>query len=295
MKKRYLVAAAIMTIAEAMLLGCSAVPLAGQGKEPVKTASYLEGMQAGKTTAENNEQPAREERTDKKDNTENESLAETEPDDASQSTMQPRRMVLLDGKLYVETDETNSMLRCGVMDGTITSTTDGAVPTEDGQSNFGKDIGFQRGMRRNRIEICLDNVWHIFAYNENNLDNVAMTVRDVTKKGCTVTVTNDSKSEITYGEDYLLETLDAETGEWTYVPDVVDGEWGFHDIGYPVSAGTARDWEVDWTWLYGELAPGEYRIVKTVLSEVKSEGMRTEGTGTNVEYTLLCKFEIEQS
>lgn len=262
MKKWYLAAAAVMTIAEAMLLGCSAKPLAVQKNVQEGIVSYIE-------------------------------KAPTDFVTMAQPDAKPLRMVMLDGRLYVETNETNSMLRCGVMDGTITSTTDGAVPTEDGQSNFGKDIGFQYGMRMNRIEICIDGIWHIFAYNENNLDGVSMKVSNVEKTGCTVTMVNESKREITFGEDYLLEKLDAETGEWISVPIVVDGKWGYNDIGYPVSAEETRDWEVDWTWLYGEPAPGNYRIVKSVLSEEKSEGMRTEGSGTNVKYTLFCEFTIE--
>lgn len=111
-------------------------------------------------------------------------------------------MVMLDGKLYVDTNETNSMLRCGTMDGTITSTTDGDIPTEDGQSNFGENIGFQYGMRENRIEVCLDNIWHVFAYNENNLEGVSIEISEPTRSGGTVTVHNESEEEITFGEDF---------------------------------------------------------------------------------------------
>ena len=290
MKKKYLAVAGIVTVMEAMLFGCGAKPLAGGEGVPggamvlanENQTQETEGTQAANTKLDQG--------TDTDGGTGGTEYAECGGPEIGEEILP--RMVMLDGKLYVDTNETNSMIRCGTMDGTITSTTDGEMPTKDGQSNFGKDIGYQRGMRENRIEICLDNVWHIFAYNENNLDGVSLEIADVTNKGATVKVHNQSDQEITFGEDFALEVLDKKTREWTYAPIIVDGEWGFNDVGLPVNSKDTRDWEVDWTWLYGELAPGQYRIIKGVLSEAISEGMRTEGTGSYVKYTLSCEFTV---
>lgn len=55
---------------------------------------------------------------------------------------------MLNGKLYVETGETNAEPRCGVMDGNIiTSATDGENPTADGctavfQNDSGEGLTF---------------------------------------------------------------------------------------------------------------------------------------------------------
>lgn len=87
--------------------------------------------------------------------------------------------------------------------------------------------------------------------------------------------------------------IDPKTKEWTCVPIVADGEWGFHSIGYPVNKNDTRNWTVDWTWLYGELKPGNYRIVKSVLSETIAEGMQTVGSGSYVEYMLSTEFVIQ--
>lgn len=194
-----------------------------------------------------------------------------------------KRMVMLNGKLYVETGETNSELRCGMMDGNITSTTDGEKPTEDRQSNFGADIGYQIGHRANRIEIFLDDKWRVFAYNENNLEGVSMSVSDVTADGCTVVFQNDSGEELTFGEDYSLERLDAETSEWRDVRIVLEEEYGFNSIGYPVADGESRDWAVSWNWLYGSLEPGTYRIVKSV---------SLSGAAGYTGYTMSQEFEV---
>lgn len=295
MKKKYLILAGMVTIMEAMLFGCAATPLAGGlGTSDGTTFQASEnGSQNIEETQAANTQLGEASDDDLTVNADREA-EDTESDGTNGSEGQLPNMVMLDGKLYVDTNETNSMLRCGNMDGAITSMTDGEMPTEDGQSNFGKDIGYQYGMRENRIEICLDNIWHVFAYNENNLEGVSLELSGFTATGGTVTVCNESDQEIIFGEDFSLEMLDQETKEWTYVPIVVDGEWGFESIGLPVSSQETRDWTVDWTWLYGELAPGHYRIVKGILSEAKAEGMRTEGTGPYVKYTLSKEFEIDE-
>ncbi len=273
MKRKYLITAGIMTMIEALLFGCGAQ---NPGKSIVtpeineKSGSQIvkelpEDAVSGKTIPDGTE-------------------TETE-----NNIFCP--MVMLDGKLYVETGETNSMPRCGVMDGTISLSTDGETPTVDNQSNFGKNIGFQRGMRENRIEICLDNVWHIFACNENNLDGVELEVKDASESGAVVTVHNSSDFPITYGEDFLLEVQEP-SGEWRAVSIAIEGDYGFNNLGYPAEPGASRDWTVDWTWLYGELEPGHYRIVKSVLSEAESEEINTAGSESYEEYFLMCEFDL---
>ena len=68
-------------------------------------------------------------------------------------------MVVVDGVLYKDTGKISTELRCGMMDGEITSTVD-TVPAEDDQSNFGTGYGYQYGM--SGIEVSIDGEWHIF-------------------------------------------------------------------------------------------------------------------------------------
>lgn len=68
-------------------------------------------------------------------------------------------MVVVDGVLYKDTGKISTELRCGMMDGEITSTVD-TVPVEDDQSNFGTGYGYQYGM--SGIEVSIDGEWHIF-------------------------------------------------------------------------------------------------------------------------------------
>ncbi|WP_211274594.1 immunoglobulin-like domain-containing protein [Anaerobacillus arseniciselenatis] len=99
----------------------------------------------------------------------------------------------------------------------------------------------------------------------NNLDGVSMIVKEgtVSSTGLTVIFENNSDKQCIYGEYFLLEKKIE--GRWYEVPIVLDGNYGFNDIGYELAPSDAREWEVDWEWLYGSLDTGDYRIVKDIL------------------------------
>ncbi|MCM1048243.1 MAG: hypothetical protein NC433_07450 [Clostridiales bacterium] len=65
-----------------------------------------------------------------------------------------------------------------------------------------------------------------------------------------------------FGDDYVLEQL--KDGEWEEVPVVVEGNYAFYQVAYIIAPDSITEAELDWEWLYGELAPGNYRIKKTV-------------------------------
>lgn len=62
-----------------------------------------------------------------------------------QKTDTVKRMIMIDGKLYVEMGEQMTTITCGTLDGHITSVVDKTqIPKKDGQANFGsKKIGYQ--------------------------------------------------------------------------------------------------------------------------------------------------------
>lgn len=94
----------------------------------------------------------------------------------------------------------------------------------------------------------------------NNLDGVKMSVKkgSVSVTGLTVAFENSSDKQCIYGDYFLLEKKVNE--RWYQVPTIIDN-YGFHSIGYDLAAGGNGEWKVDWSWLYGKLDPGEYRIV----------------------------------
>lgn len=69
-------------------------------------------------------------------------------------------MIRVNGLLYQDSGEVSDALRCGVMDGQITSSTDG-VPNEENQSNFGQDYGYQY-WTDSEIHVQIDGEWHVF-------------------------------------------------------------------------------------------------------------------------------------
>lgn len=71
--------------------------------------------------------------------------------------------VMVDGKLYFNTGrESAAEVRCGMMDGEITSSVDGSKwPARDGESNFGAGYGYQYG-ENNTIEIYINEKWMVF-------------------------------------------------------------------------------------------------------------------------------------
>lgn len=74
------------------------------------------------------------------------------------------RMIKVKGKIYYDTGKQSDSLRCGIMDGTITSQCDaGSQPVYDNQSNFGSGYGYQYAIN-DTIEVHIEeeNAWEIF-------------------------------------------------------------------------------------------------------------------------------------
>lgn len=82
------------------------------------------------------------------------------------------------------------------------------------------------------------------------------------------------------GDDFAIQVK--KDGKWEEAPMVVEGDYGFHDIAYTISAGDVTRRELNWEWLYGELAPGEYRIRKSV--------MDFRGPGDYDTYEIYAQF-----
>lgn len=72
-------------------------------------------------------------------------------------------MVMIDGEIYLDTGEKSTVTgRCGVMDGTITTSVEGSErPTENDQSNFGAGYEYQR-VDKNHIDVVIEENWFTF-------------------------------------------------------------------------------------------------------------------------------------
>lgn len=194
------------------------------------------------------------------------------------------RMVKLKDRIYVDTGETSNLARCGVMDFSFDSSVKGGIPTKNNQTNFGKGYGGQYGMSENRIEICIDDTWHIFAYNENNFEGVEMKVIDNTNHSLTLEIVRNKNVDIQYGEAFVIEAWDTEKKMWLPV-SYKQTDIAFEEVAYIVNEKNSGKWSVDWTDIYGELERGTYRIIKQLTNYKKA--------GENTSYTLTAEFQCK--
>ena len=96
---------------------------------------------------------------------------------------------------------------------------------------------------------------------------LTLTVSGVTPTGLTLTFTQSGgqpTGELEYGSRYWLERKDGEG--WTRRSDILEPSvnLAWTDEAYMIPMNDQTSWEVDWSWLYGRLSPGRYRIGKEV-------------------------------
>lgn len=93
-------------------------------------------------------------------------------------------------------------------------------------------------------------------------NNIIFTVSEetITKSKATFKIENLSSETLYYGEPYHLETKENEN--WYVVEPLKEAT--FNMPLYILGKGESIDLEIDWSYLYGDLSPGEYRLVKDV-------------------------------
>lgn len=111
---------------------------------------------------------------------------------------------------------------------------------------------------------------------ENNDIGVELSLEDVTPSGATVVLYQyDNEHNGICGDDFTLEKRDGDN--WKSLTPVTDN-YGFNDIAHLIDAGQKFTADTPWDWIYGELEPGDYRLVKTV--------------NFDKEYTLYAEFIV---
>lgn len=67
--------------------------------------------------------------------------------------------------------------------------------------------------------------------------------------------------ELTYDDDYVIEIQ--KDGNWEKAPLIIE-DYGINSIAYTIPTESISEHKLNWNWLYGSLAPGNYRIRKTI-------------------------------
>ena len=129
------------------------------------------------------------------------------------------------------------------------------------------------------------------ASTEETEDNAAVPVGlilsvdpdSITPAGLTLKVYRNAVSgNWVFGEDFTVEQMT--DAEWEPVPVLdPDMNYAFVSIGYELFPGLWKTMQIDWSYLYGELPPGQYRIGKSTT--------RYPG-GVSSPVTVWAEFEI---
>ena len=113
---------------------------------------------------------------------------------------------------------------------------------------------------------------------------LTLSVKDVTPSGLTLVCTQsggEPSGDLQTGTDYKLIVLKE---AWEEVPTIIEN-YGWDSLAYLISADGVTEFEYNWEWLYGELPPGTYRMVKGFMD------FRGSGDYDNFDYWV--EFEIK--
>ena len=113
---------------------------------------------------------------------------------------------------------------------------------------------------------------------------LTLSVKDVTESGLTLVCTQSGgelTGELQTGSDYKLIVLKE---AWEDVPTIIE-DYGWTAEAYMITKDSVTEFEYNWEWLYGQLPPGTYRMVKGFTD------FRDSGDYDNFEYWI--EFEIK--
>ena len=101
-------------------------------------------------------------------------------------------------------------------------------------------------------------------YNHDLSDIVSMYIKEgtLTKTSATIVIEENEDYDISYGEPFTLEKYNYSTNTWEEMKVICDN-CGFNLPAYYATPDKPLVMKHDWSLFYGELAKGEYRIVKT--------------------------------
>ena len=96
-------------------------------------------------------------------------------------------------------------------------------------------------------------------YMKTDVKNVEIRIENVSPAGATVTIKDSNAEPYLYGEWFEVEQK--VDGSWRVVEPIIQA-YGFTGVGYLVDENGEVKFDIDWTWLYGELPAGTYRLLK---------------------------------
>ena len=115
--------------------------------------------------------------------------------------------------------------------------------------------------------------------------DVVLSIKDSTlsPKGATFILKNNTEKEYLYGPEYYIEIKDNEN--WKEIE--LDDPLSWISIVYTLEAKEEKEINIDWSYGYGELSKGQYRLVKKAFMK---ESKPTDDS--DIVY-LYSEFEIK--
>ena len=111
-------------------------------------------------------------------------------------------------------------------------------------------------------------------------NDVTMTIKEknLTNKGATLVLTNNSDKNFQYGNPYEIEIK--KDGEW----HKINVELNFDMPAFQLLSKESKEIELDWENEYGKLAKGTYRIIKGI--DYEYEEGKYETFNVAIEFTI---------
>lgn len=122
-----------------------------------------------------------------------------------------------------------------------------------------------------------------FTEEVNTLDGVTMYMEKYKATEGDVEIRNESGKDLEYGEWYDIQ-VKMDDDRWYSLAMIIDNV-AYHAVAYPVKNQETSVWPVNWSYCYGELPAGKYRMVKDI--------MDFRAPGDYTEYYLATEFEIK--
>ena len=126
---------------------------------------------------------------------------------------------------------------------------------------------------------------------------VTISIADGTLTNTSMSILIENKSEkyiLVYGEFYTLHQMI--DGLWYIQPPMIEGGMDVIAMAYTVSPMESKEWSADWIKYYGELAAGQYRIIKeiTIYDYASFNDDNVGYKDREGEYCLAVEFTIDK-
>ena len=120
---------------------------------------------------------------------------------------------------------------------------------------------------------------------EYSYTDVSLSVESntLTSKGATFIIKNNSKENYTYGAEYKIQVK--KDGQWYDIE--LDQPLAWNSMAYSLISREQREINIDFTYGYGELSKGQYRLVKKVFKEKDIPVDETKYQYVYVEFEIL--------